>query len=84
MKVSTYFKNKTAKNMKNNLRNLANNIQIYYKDQNEKLNADNKQELCDLYEQNLCIYIENPNGQIPDDLLQRYKEIVSKYRHTNK
>lgn len=84
LRVSGFLKNKSAKNAKENLRNLANNIQYYYKNHKEEnLKKEEKQELCALYSKILYIYAENPETDIPKALQQKYKEIVNRYSYVN-
>ena len=84
LRVSSYLKNKSAENAKENLRNLANNIQRYYAiHQEESLDKESKQELCDFYAEISRIYAENPKIEISKMLQQKYKEIVGKYSYVN-
>lgn len=78
--VSTYLRNKSAKNVKNNMDNLASNIQRYYSHHvGEELQKVERDELHNFYSKVLDYYIENPEMNISDKLHEEYKRIVSKY-----
>lgn len=81
--VSGYLVKKTAENARQNLVNLARNIQGYYsRHEDERLDEQEKQELCKFYSKILDIYLKDPEQNISDQLCQEYKRIVAKHDYT--
>lgn len=81
--VSGYLVKKTAENARQNLVNLARNIQGYYsRHEDERLDEQEKQELCEFYSKILDIYLKDPEQNISDKLCQEYKRIVAKHDYT--
>lgn len=81
--VSSYLVKRTAENARQNLVNLARNIQGYYRrHEDERLDEHEKQELCEFYSKILDIYVKDPEQNISDELCQEYKKIVAKHDYT--
>lgn len=81
--VSGYLVKRTAENAKQNLVNLARNIQRYYnRHEDERLTGQDKRELCEFYSKILDICVKDPKQNISDELCQEYKRIVAKHDYT--
>ncbi|MCM1245276.1 MAG: hypothetical protein NC293_06475 [Roseburia sp.] len=77
--VSTYLRNKSAKNAKINIDNLALNLQTYYSNHMEELLESEIEELHKFYSKIMNSYMVDPTTNISDELYEEYKKIVSKY-----
>ena len=78
--VSTHLRNKSAKNAKINMDNLASNIQKYTSENPDKgLEELEEKELRILYNKIMDNYTDDPEKNISEELCEEYKKIVSKY-----
>ena len=71
---------KTAKYIEENLSKLVSNIQRYYSlYREEKLEEDDIIELCNFYGKILDVYLTNPQDDLPEELIQEYRNVRDKY-----
>lgn len=78
--VSAYLNSMAAKNVKMQMSSLASNIQRYHSlHREEKIHESGIIELCDLYNKILDVYLENPQGNLSEELIREYEDIRAKY-----
>ncbi len=78
--VSEYLNSMAAKNVKMQMSSLASNIQRYYSlHSEEKMNETDMIEMCDFYNKILDVYLENPQGNLSEELIREYEKIRNKY-----
>ena len=74
--IPAYLKNRTSRNVKEVLENIANRIQKFtYKEKRHLENFD-VQRLIDLYSGVIDIYMENPGNDISEQQYHEYKEMA--------
>lgn len=79
-KVVRFLKVRTAENTKNNMDNLASNIQSYRSEHDEKeLGEDEILKLCEFYGKIVEVYLKDSKAVLPKELCDEYRKIVAGY-----